>query len=152
MGVLLFKKRGYLSLAHGRRDIQTQGIFGKKIKIWNSEQTQCSRGCSTNTFVTHSFIQSLNLFKKYLHNILTPKPYKLGSYNFEGRFTSSHLLCVTRSKFFFLQNNEFSLLRVCYQPGLHYHIIWFSFALKHLIVFTTKLIIKYQFEHTLFYN
>ena len=39
------------------------------------EQTRCSRGCSTNIFVTHSFIDSFSHpFPPNLQNIITPKP------------------------------------------------------------------------------
>ena len=35
---------------------------------------RCSRGCSRNTFVINSFIQSVILLFNYLQNTFTPKP------------------------------------------------------------------------------
>ena len=47
-------------------------IFKRKLSYY---QTQCSQGCSTNTFVTHSFIELVtDSFPLSLQNIITPKP------------------------------------------------------------------------------
>ena len=59
-------------------------------------QTRCSRGCSTNTFVSHSLIQSASdPFPPNLQNTFITKPYELGPWNFDRMFISLHVSHVT---------------------------------------------------------
>ena len=52
----------------------------------------CSRGCSTNIFVIHLFIQSLtHPFPWNLQNIITPKQKEVGSWNLDWRYTPHHV-------------------------------------------------------------
>ena len=58
------------------------------MTIFIYQQTWCSRGGSTNTFVTDSFSHN---FPSNLQNIINHKPPKLGSWHFKRMFTS-HLM------------------------------------------------------------
>ena len=110
------------------------------------KQTECSRGCSINTFVINSYIQSVSdPFPPNLQQTFIPKPVAPGSWHFERMFTSLHLSHVKchvshvkchRSQVtcqmlqfiyiyiyfvvvvFFWQSGKASQWRVCYQRGL----------------------------------
>ena len=69
-----------------------------KYTGWCIYQTQCSRGCSTTTSVTDSFIYWVieHPFPLNLQDIINLKPLQLGNWHFRSMFTLhhvSHLTC-----------------------------------------------------------
>ena len=123
------------------------------LRYFFYQQTRCSRGCSVNTLVINWFIHWLgHPFVQNLQDTVYPKPYELGSWNFERKFNPHHVSDVTchvsrvtcqgsgvrcevsgvkfHIYFFKDQGGGASLGRVCYQQGLP-RLFFFFFVYKN---------------------
>ena len=95
-------------------------------------QTRCSRGCSINSLVTDSLIQSVSEpVPQYLHNIINHKQSELVSWNFERMFIPqtchvSHVTCHMSHVTCHVSHVTFFLL-------LFFCTIWWSLSVEGLL-------------------
>ena len=86
--------------SHSKQRMQGDSFPFMKENWWQSfalcmQQTRCSRSCSTNTSVINSVINSVSApLWKYLQTIITSKPLKLGTWNYDTMFTVPYVSCV----------------------------------------------------------
>ena len=123
-----------------RKSVQHKEISGRLR--YPFPPPRCSRGCSTNTSVTHYFTDWLSdPFPPNLQSTVNPKPLEVETWHFYTMFTNchvspvtchmSHVMCLVSPVtcqvsgikhiflfFVFLQIGEFSWWRVGYQRGL----------------------------------
>ena len=109
-------------------------------RMQNFEQTRCSWGCSTNTFVIHSFIESVTdpyvqISSKYcLFQSVRAKEPNFGENVHPPLHVICHMSCFmchmscVTCHFFVWQIGEASWWRVCYKRGLPRLVIMRSIA------------------------